>query len=202
MVYATKGWVEKRIRRNTEVKWLGVSIDNLPINNKIDSTTLFTELAPVPQGDTDGSRDGDKMSPNSLIVKLKFTNSSTTAINTVRVLLILWKPSTNLLSFNPNQVFNNTFTATDVAPLSQYLWDYRNMFKVLYDELFVIGSNGTPNGFIVRDLFFNLKGNPQIAFYAGDAAKSSNNYYIMFISDSASTNIACTMNSRFTFVDS
>lgn len=146
----------------------------------VDYGGTVVSLTDVPQGDTDGDRDGDALQAKRLEIRAYV--SAGDAFNIVRVLLVKWHQNTALTggSPTPGQIFQ-TITSV-LAPQSPLVFDYvraRN-FSVLRDWVVEVDTYNP-----VATINDNVDlGNYQLAFNAGTTT-GTEKLFLVFISDSA-----------------
>jgi hypothetical protein len=194
---SVKNMIARAIRKNTELKYFDTTLSSIAA----DYTGICYPLNGVPQGDTDSTRDGDKLTPHGL--KLKFgmfdAPSVTTTNNTVRVIIGLWHPT---ISGAPaiSDILNITGNA--FAPYSHYTWDKRAMWTCLKDIMLPVGDYAGNPASRVFNLYFDLSKKKQSAFVAGSSTNFSEKLFFLAVSDQVSTNIpTVAFVSRFTYTD-
>lgn len=167
---ATK--VYKRMEKKvTEEKYWDVLFNSVGIDYGGSSFSLCD----VPQGDGDSTRDGDKLCPVGLKIKLLLTLADTT--NTIRLILVRWIPSTSSLSYG-GVIQNGTGTSYSVA--GQYQHDTRKQFKVLWSRSYALSSNRPQ---VIVNKYVRLQ-KRQIS-YVSASTTGTNKLFLLAISDSA-----------------
>lgn len=195
--HKSRGWLPRRMKaianrvvsKAIELKYF----DKYGSATGIDYTGAIYPLTDVAQGDTDTTRDADKLTP----VGLRFRGYWETgdAYNIIRTIIFRWVPNTawrvpvvgDILQVN----------ASVVTPQSPYVWDYRNQFHILYDRTTYVDQYRPTR---VQNFYKRLK-RVKIAFDAGGIT-GANKYYMLVISDSAAVpNPQFQYYSRFTYQD-
>ena len=140
------------------------------------------QLASIPQGDTDSTRDADSCLPVSLHVKGFILGSD--SYNLFRVVIIRWLQNTAFYTPAIADIFQ--VINTSYASLQQFNKDKRSNFEVLYDNLDTLtGSVGTTQYIKKYEISLPLaKGRP-IQWVSGSTTSGTNHIYIVSISDSA-----------------
>lgn len=184
--------VEKRIRRDTEVKYA----DFNDSGTGVDFSGTFIRVTNIAQGDSDTTRDGDKLTPVYLNVKWKVGVGDST--NIMRVIIFQWKQ--NILSISPTQAYLLAQTGSALSPISPYNWDTRSNFRVLKDFKVTVDSVNKPQ--VVGRTFLKLNKLEKVAFDAG-GTNGNNQIYIYVVSDSgAASHPTWAMTARLAFTDS
>lgn len=187
---ATQAYVKRLIKRNEEMKYA-------IINTSYNATTtpgLYC-LSNTSQGDTGGSHIGDESTMKNLDFRMLVTCADAT--NAVRVVLFRWIPNIGYVAPGAGSVLKD---ATSLGNLTScYLEDGEDMYKVMYDELFLLAAAGGNPEQVSRRIqrTFNL----QCDFLTG-TSNSSNMLYLMLISDSgAATHPTVQFMSKIGFTD-
>lgn len=117
--------------------------------------------------------------------------------NIVRVIVFQWKPSTTLVVPTIGDII--TASTTTIATLSQYVWDFKSQYTILYDRRHIL-STDFPRIQVRR--FINLKyAKKEVECYNATTAGSSHIYYIAISDSTAATHPVMQMYSRLTFED-
>lgn len=151
------------------------------------------DLAVVPQGDTENSRDGSSIKPINLTLRY-FLTQHASATNTLVRFVIFRAKSEN----DQAMVLANIFPTTPL--LKPKIQDKRFNTKILYDKYFTLSANGQTNraGTIV------LKMMGHINFDASDTTgddKESGGLYFLAVSSEATNTPTLQYFSKLTFTD-
>lgn len=186
--------VDMKIAKNTEMKLF----DSTATQQTVSDAGTLTNLTAVGQGDHDDQRQGDKLTPKKLIVKMNFVAGDST--NICRVVIFRWKQYSG--SIAPTQALLMDYTTANgvLAPLSMYAHDYRSTFQILHDKTIYLNAVSKPQ--VGHSFRLNLKRGPKINFVA-TTTNAQNHIYMYIVSDSAAaTHPNYSHISRFNFVDS
>lgn len=186
---ATKSYVKKYIARQQEHKYWDVTN-----SAAIDFSGVIYDLSLIPQGDTDISRDGDKLMPTSLYLNMKVEAGDPT--NVMRVIVFRWK--INSAAYAPTVADILAVTGSAYAPMSPYLHDIKSQFTVVKDLTFHVSS---------YNVFAWYKRTIRLAKrtikYAGGTTSASDKLYMLVVSDSGTiTHPSFTSYTRLNFTDS
>lgn len=128
--------VSKRYARNLVSKANEKkSFDSMVLNaGAISTAATITDLTPIPQGDTDGSRDGDQLMLKSIQFRLMILAgpviyTSSPFVITVRHIIIQWFPPTT------PTLANVLDTTTLLAIYAPYEHASSQKMRVLYDRV-------------------------------------------------------------------
>lgn len=172
--------VKSLIKRQQETKYFLTNFSSVALS--ATSTTVDTCL--VPQGDTDQSRDADRLFIKKLYARLTLTIGDTT--NFIRIIAFQWKPNT--VPTGTSILLNGPSGAIDVW--SHYHHDNRQEYKILFDRLYHQEGNATANYPVtttsqkVVKFILSRKINHQVQ-YAGGTTTGTNHIYITAIADSS-----------------
>jgi len=182
-----------------ELKYLDTGTNDYPIS----TTPVIFQLCSVAQGDTDTTRDGDRIYLKKMYIRGLLDVSDET--NIVRLIFFQWKPNsaataTNILAPGPSG-------SIDVN--SHYQHDNRQMYKILWDKTMLIAGPGTtPETPITPinqkrfQLILNRGLNRQMQFSAGTTTSTNQIYYIAVSDSSVIAHPTLTMMTRLMFTDS
>lgn len=187
---ATKAFVKRQIKKNQELKFFDLTggADN------VDYTGLTYDLVAIAQGDTDITRDGDKIMPTSMQIRMSFNIGDAT--NVMRLVVFRWKGYDSVDAPTTAKIFQ--FTGSIIGPRSPFLHDQRSRFEVLLDELINLDAGHTMH--TLNTSFALAK--KQIEYNAGTTV-GMNKLYMCVISDSgAATHPTVTFGIRTYFTDS
>lgn len=185
--------VVKVVRSQQEMKYAWQTYNSVAVTN----TASLTQITQIAQGDTDTTRDGDRYK----LVKLRFRAimyHNSIANVQCRVIIFRWKP-------------RSTPTAADILltggggvidVVSEYQHDTRQMFQILYDKLFTIGSVQPPQASKVLSFQHVFKGKSgDCQMDAASATTGTNQLWILTISDNV-TGSTMKGTSKVNFTDS
>lgn len=148
----------------------------------------LTTLNSIPQGDTDGTRDGDSLKMQKLKLKM---NVSNTRLACARIMVI----------FDPQNKCTNvddilTQVGTIYAPISQKNYDKRFNCKVLYDKRITIGPYNQNKCFEKH-----LRIMKHTQYEAGGTVINSGALKLLLIGDAVANFTTFRIYSRLTFTD-
>jgi len=180
--------VKRLISNRQELKYIAGNGQDIVV----DSTGALTG-APfdVPQGDTDITRDGDRLQWAGKIdfrFSLQHPLGTSPPESIVRLILFQWHPnSTPVIS---SILLTGPTGASDVW--STHSHDNRQMFRILFDRTFHLVGNAaaatTPNTTltqIFRRFRVSLKKARKYAQYTGGTLTGTNRIFLIYISDAA-----------------
>lgn len=197
MVAVAKKVAKREIAKNTEVKWYDIVYGK----TGVDSAGTIQYLTKVPQGDTDNNRNGDKLTPKWLKMRLNFTIApATDTTNQVRFMIFRWKPNTSLSPPVLDNLFQNfSLTVNTLVTLLPYTWDMRNQFTVLYDRVFQL--NEAQSLQIDKKIFLRLA-SKKVAFTGATTDGADHICFATFSDSNAAPNPQITVYNRLAYVDS
>lgn len=185
--------VSKIVHRNQELKYVVASLTATAITSTAGVVSTPFDVA---QGDTDTTRDGDRlMWAGHIDLSLEVTNGQGSlgdVTNMIRVVLFQWVPISVPTA-------GDVFLAgpSGVADcFSHYNHDQRQQFKILFDRLFKTAGSSYFNGTFespttaitstgVKRFKVSLaKANKQ-SQYAGGSTVGTNKIYMFYVSDSS-----------------
>lgn len=195
---ATKKYVKKIIHKETETKYRDLSLAAQPYLVALGATTIV-DLCDIPQGNTDISRVGDKITIRGLEMRFELTVADVT--NALRIIVFQWYPNTSLPAAPTNPVGSSILADVTTYPwLSNYVHDYQNQYGVLYDKLFNLNTVNKPT------IEFKIK--PRMRYvkktinFTGGTNDGSNKLFMLLVSDSgAGPNPSVRVQSRIRFDD-
>lgn len=161
-------YLKSKLGLNTEMKFLDTQT----------TTSINTTLAAVneplviPQGDTEGSRDGNSCRLVSMNSNIVIDNSSNAGDTSIIRLMCVYTPNTNADPPTVNQVLD-----TKTAINSPYFMD-RVGYNVIFDKYYTLsgGANAQVNGRTkVHDHFVHRPLDHQIKFTTGDTTGTRDN---------------------------
>jgi len=175
-------------------------------------TVCVSPFRGVVQGDTDGTRTGDK-----LLVRTA-TLRSTWAINTnndgdrrVRLIAFIYKKNPDAITTSYSTIINlylQSILSSDQAPIARQDWDNHGSFKTIYDKSRVIkcsSNNLNLESKIIWDVSLRIpKKYRQIAYSVGSGNITENELIWCFIQDGSGgsdTVVEVDYNMRHTYTD-
>jgi hypothetical protein len=169
---------QRILNKNIELKYLAI-VDNTYGSISYNGTDFMQCVTQVPQGDTDSTRDGDRLKISQFRFRVGIKTGSTTPTY-LRVICFQWLPSTipvyaNILIDQHN---------TSAAPLSDFAHDTRQMYHILSDDLVQIDTVAHPSTCVERSISQGFR--PYIQYQAGSTTVATNMLYVMAVSDVAS----------------
>jgi len=167
------------------------------------TSAALASMTAIPQGDTDITRDGDRLYLKKVYIRGFIAVGDIT--NVVRMVVFQWKPATTPTA---SDVFL-TGPSGSIDVFSHYSHDTRQQFKILHDRTFTMIGNGgapeepyTPVSTRKFSMIISRKFNRQQQFIAGGTT-GTNQLYVVYLSDSfASPNPAVTITAKTMFTDS
>jgi hypothetical protein len=142
--------------------------------NNVSWSGVVMSVSDVTQGDSDTTRDGDRLLPKDLSLRGTWVISDTT--NVCRVILFRWLPSSTPAV---SDIVTSNYVGTTAAAFSPLTHDTRQQYKILADQICILDVSHT-----VRLLNWNLKLPPQPIQYVAGTTTGSNKLYILVITDS------------------
>lgn len=155
-----KDQVKRLVDRNIEHKFLVTTFPSATIGTQgsamdIDDGGLGPySLCLVPQGDTDNTRDGDRIKAKSLSFKIHMFTSDAEDRDfsihpcVVRFIIFQWKPNSALVAPSPSNILLTDPISTGGASItvySQYNWDTRQSYNIVYDRTYTLNGDGLIN---------------------------------------------------------
>lgn len=185
--FSTK--VLKVVRRTQEKKtWPFAS------NTTVSSAGYLLDLTSIPQGDTDGSRDGDAL--RVLSIQLTCAWTAADAYNIVRMVIFQWMPPS---SIGAPPALADIFQDTATPVISAFTHDTRKSYRILCDRRAVVDSDD-PCKIFKMVCYKKMNRNLQ---YVGGTTTGRGNIYCWLVSDSAvSAHPACSWSGKTNFTDS
>lgn len=164
-----------------EKKFLTINVALATLTN---TGSVKGSVTNVPQGDGDSTRDGDRISCRSLEVFAYInTDPSVTAAFAannalIRYVIFQWYPTTVPVY---TDVFGGGLSTTSRAPMAPYNHDNRQLFRFLYDKIFVLNPSSANSSIIIHKKIINI---PQKNIqYASGSTQGTNEIYYMVICD-------------------
>lgn len=170
--------VEAIVARNQELKF---AITN--INFGTSTTGVLGDVTLIAQGDTDNTRDGDRLKLKRFFIRGVISTGDVT--NILRIIWFQWGPNSVPTA---SSILLNGFSGS-IDYTSQYNHDNRQEYVILYDTLFHMEGNGSaataPYGPTSQNTFsYTLKPRWTELQYVGGTTVGTNHVYYFVISDS------------------
>jgi len=202
--------LQKRVRKlernffQQEVKHYDYAGTLLP---DYTGTVITSPYRLIAQGDTDTTRDGDKLTVRTMTLRSSWLlNIGQTTACRCRLIAFIYKNNPDSITTSFATIINlylQSILTSSQAPLARQDWDNHGAFVTLYDKSRIIPVQGTTVGQKVNwDVSLKI---PQkyreVSYSAGSSSITNNELYWVFITDRASTAVDCDYNIRTTFRD-
>jgi hypothetical protein len=149
---------------------------------------VITSLSDIAQGDTDITRNGDRLNMIRLELRyiMKVNLSNLIPANIVRVIIFQWLPNDGTAAPTVSNIltpdgFTGTFTV-----LSAHNHDGRDMYRIVYDHCHVIVGTGTiysqASGICV-DKVVSLAAAIKHVQFNGSTTNATNKLFVLFLTD-------------------
>lgn len=175
--------------------------DYNPVAFNVQFTGNIQLLSAIPQGDTDSTRSGDRLTIKSVQVKGVCIGNDTT--NACRVVLFQYLGDSAAAIPTIGTLFQNTGTQT--APYSPYSKDYAGYKWVpLWDKLILMDTYNPIKKFeiMVTAKDFKKKAKPFIQYQSGSTNNAIGHMYLVFLSDGGvAPDVTVAMQTRIRFID-
>lgn len=156
------------------------------IGQQISTTPTIQDLTAITQGDTDQTRDGDRLQLAGKI-DFRFHLFIGDSSNVVRVIIFQWHPNSTP---SAGQILLNGPTGV-IDYLSTYSHDNRQEYRILFDKVYSLIGDGvadvsayTTLTQIVRVYRISLKKATKMVQFAAATVDGTNKIYILRVSDS------------------
>lgn len=154
----------------------------------VGTTTNFTDLTNISQGDGDGERLGDRLRPKSLKIQLYANGGGASAtsstIGLMRIMVIRWKPDTANQALTSNTQILETADANSLLLRDE---TERRKFSVLWDKTFRLsGDSANTQHHLQISKWLKLAKTPVI--YNEGLTTGSNKLYVLVVGTSLSAN--------------
>jgi hypothetical protein len=189
----TKQQMISLLNRNVELKYYSL-VDNTYGSISYNGTDFMQLMTGVPQGDTDQTRDGDRLFLKKFRFRVGCKIGTTTPVF-LRVICFQWFPTTTPVYANILLDQHNT----SCAPLSDFTHDTRQEYKILSDDLVQLDTVAHPAYCVERSIEYFP--NPNIQFQSGGTS-GTNHLYVMAVSDVASSGPQVVLFTKTLFTDS
>lgn len=168
----------KRLISNTQEKKHYLLTDATGINQSTVAT--LTKLSTIAQGDTDTTRDGDRLTLKSLRFSATISNSDT--YNRFRVILFRWNPDDSTAPVVGDILQNTAGNLLDVL-LPTHL-DKASNFHVIHDRTYTTAGNAENAAIGINKTFYGKRlGSKTIQYNAGGTT-GFRNVWMLTVSDS------------------
>lgn len=170
----------------------------------ISTTPSLFQLSAIPQGDTDTTRDGDRLELSK--ISLRGQVYCTDVTNIMRFIVFQFRPSavpvaSQILQIGPSG-------AIDVW--SNYNHDTRQEYKILYDKTFTMQGNGAAATSPFTDSSYqhfqrkitNNNFNKNLQYIGGGTGGTNQIYYIAVSDSNLAAHPTITFQAYFNFKDS
>lgn len=167
--------------------------DRLVTSTNITQLGTVNTLTFVPQGDTNQTRDGDKLQARHLSIRGTLTSNGSKS--TAKVRLIVFRANKeNASNLLQSEILDNN------DPNSHKSWSDRFRTKTLLDRTYDLNQqvSGT---LVLKSFNFNIKLNDPINFTAGTTAIENGGIYMMYLSDTVVNMPTIIYQSRLLFTD-
>lgn len=189
-----KAMLDSTLKENMELKYYDTSDSATGIGFSGFASSLCTPA----QGDTDTTRDGDRIHIERVWFHYGWSNGDNT--NVVRVILFQWFPNS---APAVSDILLHTGSAQ--APWSDFNWDNRQEYKILYDKTWYLSAyynGGAKVKGLSKPLIIKNGFRRNLQFQAG-ATTGTNQIYKLILSDSGAVpNPLFNSWSRIEFTDS
>lgn len=161
------------------------------------------QISDIPQGDTDITRDGDRLMLKKFFVRGSILYSDAT--NIFRLIFFQWKPATTPTI--ASILLNGPSVAPDVW--SSYAHDQRQMYNILWDKTWHLEGNAaaatsplTPTSQKLFKVTIARRFAKQLQYTAGTTAGTNQIWYLALSDSAAVGHPGITMSVKFHFTDS
>lgn len=147
----------------------------------VTPTATPVHLCPIPQGDTNSSREGDQVQARSLFLRYELKNSSAGAAARSRIIVFAYAQDRRLTPTISGDDYSILETSSTLSPIN---YKNKNMFKVLHDESYT-GSPDSTTQWIRK---IHIKLNHPIHFTNTDGTQFSRGHIFMLCISNDGTN--------------
>lgn len=164
----------RQIHKNQEFKYS----DNLQQLN-VDSVGTLVDLTAIALGDTDTTRDGDKIMFQSLRARTEYAVADTT--NVMRIMFIQWRLDSTITAPTTAQFLQDNTVPT----ISAYHHDNGYRFNILYDRKITLSTTGPAvKAFNIRLSKRRMRKIKQRISYSAGTTTGMYHIYLFIVSDS------------------
>jgi len=189
---AFKKKVLKVIKEESELKYFGTQQVQLPVT----TAGYIVDITAIAQGVGDQQRVGDECTLDSLELRYSAAYNLSSALDTFRIIVVEWFPSSTPGIGSILQVTGSTLT-----PLSYYNKDQEPNFKIHYDSLIdLVGNLSNPKAMHSQQIFLTSMRGARLQFVSGGTTGTSH-LYVIAVSDQATTGDYLEYIARVNFLD-
>lgn len=192
--------VNRIIRANQELKYF----DQIYVAASLNYVPQIHQISAVPQGNTDITRNGDRLKMYKVYFRGDVTNFSADPYNRIRLIMFQWFPAT--LPTSGSILLPGLSGVVDWA--SHYAHDTRQEYRILYDRTYKMVGNAsaatTPNTVASVVQFKGIVRVPrkQLQYQAGTTVGTNQVYLMVFSDSTAIPNPGFNICYKCTFTDS
>jgi len=194
-----KQQVKQLIVSTQEVKFIDTA------NFALSATTTAQQfaIASIPQGDTDSTRDGDRVKLKDLEFRfdtyLQGTGGTNDFTNTVRLTFYQYRPMSSGAHPVIADIYQDSNALAQSPTMTPFNWDNRADFKVLYDRRFFLSGNGPA---LVGEQAVKIPLKGSIQWTSGSNTVGQNQLFYIISSDSlVATHPVINIKTRVTYTD-
>lgn len=167
--------IQRTLNKQVELKYYAAA-DNTYGAISYNGTDFMQPFSQMAQGDTDSTRDGDRifMKEFRFRVGVKIGSATPTFL---RIICFQWHPTT--VPVYANILLDQHNTAC--APLSDFCHDTRQEYRILSDDLVQVDTVAHPAACVEHAIKSGFV--PNVQFQAGSATVGTNHIYILAVSD-------------------
>jgi len=180
------GIMPNRYKRNG-IEVLVKTLDILD-SATVSSSGSIVQISDAPQGISNNQRIGDWIKPLGLDLKYIVSGEPLTSLGcTLRVIVLRWRPNFGLVTIVPTSILDNL---TNALTMSNYRWDLKDQFDILFDRIHSLAGNGTTGS--TASLIQHFLGHVdmtaegqsrRIKFESGLTNAQSNGIFVLLVSD-------------------
>jgi len=178
--------VQKNFSKRVELKYYTFGAQPT-VNSTIP---VITSLSDIAQGDTDITRNGDRLNISRLELRyiLKVNSANLIPANAVRVIIFQWLPNDGTAAPTVSNIltpdgFSGTYTV-----LSGHNHDGRDMYRIVYDHTHMVVGTSTiyaSNAGIYVDKVVSLAAAIKHFQFNGSTTNATNKLFVLFLTDAA-----------------
>jgi len=176
--------VQKNFRKRVELKYY-----TFGAQPSVTATVpVITSLSDIAQGDTDITRNGDRLNINRLELRyiLKVNSSNLIPANIIRVIVFQWLPNDGSVAPLVSNIltpdgFSGTYTV-----LSGHNHDGRDMYRIIYDQSHVVVGTSTiyaTSSGIYADKVVSIASAIKHFQFNGSTTNATNKLFVLFLTD-------------------
>lgn len=208
--------VKSIIARRIEHKAFFAKQDALAVT----TTGVVFSISDVPQGQSQGTRVGDQLDVQNILINYDVEVGATGLIagadqyNSVRIIVFKWKVDDGAQVPSMSNILQSTSSGVAVNRL--YNWDDRELYSIVYDKTHTVFNTPIWNGSAVTwqsgynahynnskpKLFYGTRIAGKKIYYDLNGVVGEGKYYVLAVSDSAFTpNPTMSFSARLTYTD-